>query len=274
MSGNVRDGEDDREGAMREEDGAGRATHMPEHLVSLADSVSKMLLGPDARYCAEFMKQLVNWTGQGNSLDAPQAPQNDQRNTSTGSVQPRSYVTIEERVHQDEYPDIISTIVHGAMKTESCTWELVEESLWDHKLTSHKTYNDWVDLFKAGLPQGKEVSREHKRSISVLHQGSRTMTLYRQYLATNRHDPHKLVDKLEAQQRALQEDDHEEWPQNKLVLIIGQCRNLNGAAESDDGDTRWYVVGWGEVALEESWEGVSNDDVAIKCAASSLWSCC
>jgi hypothetical protein len=249
MSGNARDAEDDGEGALRE-DGAGRVPDrvpdMPAHLVSLAQSLSKMLVeGPDKEYSTAFVEELVNAIGHGDSLPALRATKTPV-DTSTGSVQAaRSYVTIEERVHEDKYRGIIYTLVKGAMAS-NCTWEIAEESAWDHKLTSHDaSHQRWYELFQAG--KNGPPTRDEKQFIKELYRGRRSMTLCRQYLTSHRHDPLKLRDKLEAKRRASQKDKHHEWPQNKLILIIGRCRNLSGAVESDKNDTQWYVIGRGEV---------------------------
>ncbi len=193
-----------------------------------------------------FIKELFKEWGLSYEGILPNEPRSTQ-NTSTSSVGSRSHVTIDERIHQDEYRDVIYTLVKGAMATETCKWESVDGSAWNSKLASHESLSDWIGLFNAGLPRGEEASDDDKNMIKVLHQGGQTMSLPKQYLTSHRHDPHKLCDLLEKQQRALQTDHHSEWPQHKLIRIIGQCRNLTGAVDSDDGDARWYIVGIGDV---------------------------
>jgi hypothetical protein len=198
-----------------------------------------------------FIKELFKEWGLSYEGILPNEPSSiAQNSTSTGSAgarASRSYVTMDDRIHKDEYRDVIYTLVKGAMATENCTWESIDGSTWDFKLTSHQSLSDWIDLFSAGLPRGQKASDDEKKRIGVLHEGSETMSLSRQYLTSHRHDPHKLRHLLEKQLRALQTDHHPEWPQHKLIRIIGQCRNLTGAVDSDDGDTAWYIVGIGDV---------------------------
>ena len=242
MSGNAREKDADREVALTEdlEDASKRLA-----AISLAKFVATgaSTASIDRKV---FLKELLNEWGLPYEGIFPTEPRST-LNTSTGSVGARSYVTIDERIHQDEYRDTIYILVKGAMATEDCTWESVDGSAWNSTLTSHESLSDWIGLFNAGLPRGEEASYDDRKRIKVLHQGGQTMGLSKQYFTSHRDDPHKLLDLLEKQQRALQTDHHSEWPQHKLIRIIGQCRNLTGAVDSDDGDARWYVIGLGDV---------------------------
>lgn len=193
-----------------------------------------------------FARALSDAAGQDLDVSVSGAIQKD-RSHSTGSVQAgsRSYVTINERICEPEYQHVIRTLMKGAMRTEECKWEPVEESPWDHKLTSHDSVNDWQQLFQKGLPQGKCANASDLRLVKELQRSGQTLCWL--YLMSHRHDPEGLRAKLAKQQRASRTGKHEGWHQNRLIQIIGQCRNLHGADESDDGDKRWYVVGLGDV---------------------------